>query len=77
MQEKNINNYILCSKCQTNPCICKGRGEENIIEKHSCFIECPDCQNVTLNEDDNVCLSCGSKNTRRLFIEDPIFKKTY
>lgn len=44
--------------------------------KRSLFIKCLDCQNVVMNEDDNVCLCCGSKKTNRILINSPILKRT-
>ena len=42
--------------------------EPKEIKKPSPLIECLDCKSVTHNEDDNVCLTCGSKNTERIFV---------
>lgn len=41
------------------------------------FIKCMDCQTIILNDDDNVCLRCGSKITKRILINNPIFRKAY
>ena len=44
------------------------------VEKFSNLLKCldKDCQNITFNDDDNVCLSCGSKKTERLTKEEAI-----
>lgn len=49
--------------------------ETNKIKEYSKFIECKDCTITTMNDDDNVCLKCGSKNTKRLFMDNN-FKKS-
>lgn len=49
--------------------------ETNKIKEYSKFIECKDCTITTMNDDDNVCLKCGSKNTKRLFMDNNNFKK--
>jgi len=43
-------------------------------KKSSCFIKCEDkdCGTISFNDDDSVCPACGSKNTHRLLITDPI-----
>ena len=47
------------------------------VKKQSLFIACLDCQNIISNPDDNVCLSCGSKSTKRIFIGNKVFEETY
>ena len=43
----------------------------------SLFIKCMDCQHICLNDDDSVCLKCGSKMTKRILNESKIFKYSY
>jgi len=47
------------------------------LKKLSCFIKCLECQNITFNSDDSVCLKCGSKTTKRILSGHSIFKLTY
>ena len=44
------------------------------LKKSSLFIKCLDCQGICLNDDDSVCLICGSKTTKRILVESNIFK---
>jgi len=44
------------------------------IKTVSLFIYCLDCKHTCLNDDDNVCLKCGSKNTKRILNDSPVLK---
>ena len=37
------------------------------IKKPSKYIVCSECGEKGINEDDNVCLNCGSKKTKRIY----------
>jgi hypothetical protein len=44
------------------------------LKKSSLFIKCLDCQGICLNDDDSVCLFCGSKKTKRILVGSNVFK---
>lgn len=70
--------------CQAHcPCDCHSTPNTNTknkkipLKKMSLFIKCLDCNGVCLNDDDSVCLICGSKLTKRVLVGNSIFSKTY
>lgn len=67
---KRITIYIYNNFEKVNCYLVKKTG---LIKKYSKFIKCEDCTVITMNDDDNVCLKCGSKNTKRLFMGNKVF----
>jgi rRNA maturation endonuclease Nob1 len=47
------------------------------LRKSSLFIKCIDCQHICLNDDDNVCLKCGSKFTKRILVGSKVLEYSY
>ncbi len=39
------------------------------------FLKCSECFVICYNDDDNVCLACGSKQTKWILADSRIFKK--
>lgn len=45
--------------------------------KMTMFIKCNDCNHICFKDDDNVCLMCGSKNTKRILENSRVLKLRY